>query len=70
MSSLKEQEETETIPVIFMTALSGIDDIVRGFEVGGVDYITKPFQQREVLARIHTHLTCNGSGQCFLNSMS
>ena len=54
---LKEQEETETIPVIFMTALSGIDDIVRGFEVGGVDYITKPFQQREVLARIHTHLT-------------
>lgn len=54
---LKEQEETEAIPVIFMTALSGVDDIVRGFEVGGVDYITKPFQQREVLARIHTHLT-------------
>lgn len=54
---LKEQKETENIPVIFMTALSGIDDIVHGFEVGGVDYITKPFQQKEVLARIHTHLT-------------
>lgn len=54
---LKELEATEAIPVIFMTALSGIDDIVRGFEIGGVDYITKPFQQREVLARIHTHLT-------------
>ncbi|GAK61161.1 response regulator receiver sensor signal transduction histidine kinase [Candidatus Vecturithrix granuli] len=54
---LKEQKETEDIPIIFMTALSGVDDIVRGFEVGGVDYITKPFQQKAVLARIHAHLT-------------
>lgn len=61
---LKEQKESEDIPVIFMTSLSGIDDIVRGFEVGGIDYITKPFQQKEVLARIHTHLTLRR--QCML----
>lgn len=54
---LKKNENTKDIPVIFMTALSRTEDIIRGFEVGGVDYITKPFQQEELLARIHTHLT-------------
>ena len=54
---LKKNEETQDIPVIFMTALSDTEDTVRGFEVGGVDYITKPFKREEVLARIHTHLT-------------
>ncbi|MAU12737.1 MAG: hypothetical protein CL607_23140 [Anaerolineaceae bacterium] len=54
---LKESESTRDIPVIFISALSRTDDIVEGFRVGGVDYITKPFQFEEVLARITTHLT-------------
>jgi formate hydrogenlyase transcriptional activator len=53
---LKEFSETKDIPIIFMTALSDIDDKVRGFKVGGVDYITKPIQKDEVLARINNHL--------------
>ena len=54
---LKQQESTREIPVIFMTALSDTADKVQGFEVGGVDYVTKPLQHEEVLARIETHLT-------------
>ncbi|OQY57325.1 MAG: hybrid sensor histidine kinase/response regulator [Candidatus Parabeggiatoa sp. nov. 2] len=54
---LKENEATRDIPVIFMTALSETVDKVKGFEVGAVDYITKPVQHEEVLARITTHLT-------------
>lgn len=53
---LKSDERTRNIPVIFMTALSEIQDKVAGFKLGAVDYITKPFQQEEVLARIHAHL--------------
>ena len=53
---LKSDPETEDIPVIFMTALSDTLEKVKGFEVGGVDYITKPFHQEEVLARVKTHL--------------
>jgi signal transduction histidine kinase len=54
---LKEQDATKDIPVIFMTALSETVDKVKGFQYGAVDYITKPFQQEEVLMRITTHLT-------------
>lgn len=54
---LKEGENTKEIPVIFMTALSDTVDKIRGFSVGGVDYITKPFQHEEVLARVNAHLT-------------
>ncbi|MBF0452631.1 MAG: hybrid sensor histidine kinase/response regulator [Candidatus Magnetomorum sp.] len=54
---LKEQDATKEIPVIFMTALSETVDKVKGFQYGAVDYITKPFQQEEVLMRITTHLT-------------
>ena len=53
---LKNTVETRDIPVIFMTALSGTEDKVRGFEVGAVDYVTKPIQPEEVLARINLHL--------------
>ncbi len=52
----KASDTTKEIPVIFMTALTSLEDKVKGFEVGGVDYITKPIQQEEVLARIATHL--------------
>ena len=54
---LKQQPALKDTPVIFMTALSDTQDKVKAFAAGGVDYITKPFQEDEVLARVHTHLT-------------
>jgi len=54
---LKLAPGSKDIPVIFMTALAETSDKVRGFEAGGVDYVTKPFRIEEVLARIGTHLT-------------
>ncbi len=54
---LKRSPETQEIPVIFMTARSQISDKLKGFEVGGVDYIIKPFEKEEVTARVHTQLT-------------
>jgi signal transduction histidine kinase len=48
--------DMQHIPIIFMTALSDVSDKVKGFELGAVDYITKPFQQAEVIARAQTHL--------------
>jgi chemotaxis protein methyltransferase CheR len=54
---LKKEAGIAEIPVIFMTALSDTTDKMRGFEVGAVDYVTKPFQHEEVLARVTTHLT-------------
>jgi diguanylate cyclase (GGDEF)-like protein/PAS domain S-box-containing protein len=53
---LKRIDSTRGIPVIFMTALSGVTDEVAGFAAGGVDYITKPFRIEELLARVRTHL--------------
>lgn len=55
--ALKANEKTKEIPVIFMSALSETFDKIKGFEVGGVDYIIKPFQMEEVLVRVKTHLT-------------
>ncbi|NPE28739.1 diguanylate cyclase [Methanococcoides sp. SA1] len=53
---IKINPDTCEIPVIFMTALDSVEDKVAGFEAGGVDFITKPFQQAEVLARVNTHV--------------
>ncbi|MDJ0887811.1 MAG: sigma 54-interacting transcriptional regulator [Desulfobacterales bacterium] len=53
---LKQEERTRDIPIIFVSALQNVEDRVRGFEAGGVDFIAKPFQAREVLARVRTHL--------------
>ncbi|MBN1564229.1 MAG: hybrid sensor histidine kinase/response regulator [Anaerolineae bacterium] len=53
---LKADPATRDIPVIFISALSETENIVRGFEIGGVDYITKPFQYREVVARVQNQL--------------
>jgi two-component system cell cycle sensor histidine kinase/response regulator CckA len=54
---LKANEESRDIPVIFTSALSESVDKVKGFEVGAADYVTKPFDIAEVIARINTHLT-------------
>ncbi len=56
-SKMKESEKTQSIPVIFLSALTDTSDKVKGFEAGGVDYITKPIQHEEVLARVAAHLT-------------
>jgi signal transduction histidine kinase len=53
---IKENELFKEIPVIFLTAKHDVDDKVRGFEVGGADYITKPFETAEVLARVQMQL--------------
>lgn len=53
---LKADEQTRNIPVIFISALHEVFDKVKAFQVGGVDYISKPFQVEEVLARVQTHL--------------
>jgi len=54
---LKTDECTRDIPIIFISALNEVFDKVKGFSIGAVDYITKPFQAKEVLARVETHLT-------------
>jgi len=56
-SRLKADERTRDVPVIFISALEESVDRVRAFEIGGVDFINKPFQAEEVLARVKTHLT-------------
>ena len=56
-SDLKSDPATFDIPVIFLSALGQTDDKVKGLELGAVDYITKPFQPEEVIARVNTHLT-------------
>ncbi len=53
---LKTHPALQDIPVIFMTALSNVEDKIKGFKMGAVDYITKPFRREEVLARVVTHL--------------
>ena len=53
---LKADPSTSLIPVIFMTALSELDDLLRGFDEGAVDYLVKPIRHQEVLARVGSHL--------------
>ncbi len=53
---IKEDPRLAEIPIIFVTAKVDIDSLTQGFEVGGVDYITKPFHAEELLARVRTHL--------------
>ncbi|MFA9388901.1 MAG: response regulator [Prolixibacteraceae bacterium] len=55
-SILKSQPKTKEIPIIFLTAKVDLDDIVKGFKVGGADYVTKPFKKEELLARIATQI--------------
>jgi DNA-binding response OmpR family regulator len=52
---LKQDERTRDIPIIFISSLHDAEDRVLGFDAGGVDFISKPFQEQEVLARVKTH---------------
>ncbi len=54
---LKENDRTRDIPVIFLTAKTEMEDIVKGFNAGSVDYVTKPFNSKELMARVKTHIT-------------
>ncbi len=54
---LKQDPQTVSVPVLFVSGLDDLDDQIHGFKVGGVDFITKPIRQEEVLARVATHLT-------------
>lgn len=67
--SLKASAEFQDIPVIFCSALNDMFNIVKAFDVGGVDYITKPFRRQEVLARIKTHITLRKKEHALRESM-
>jgi diguanylate cyclase (GGDEF)-like protein/PAS domain S-box-containing protein len=60
---LKAERRTSAIPVIFMTALADVADKVTAFAAGGVDYVSKPFQVEELLARVNTHLELRSAQQ-------
>jgi serine phosphatase RsbU (regulator of sigma subunit) len=53
---IKNNSKHEALPIIFLTARTDTDSIIQGFDVGAVDYITKPFNKKELLARVSTHL--------------
>lgn len=53
---LKQDVRKRHIPIIFLTAKTQTEDIVKGFEVGGVDYVSKPFNSAELLARVKAHV--------------
>jgi PAS domain S-box-containing protein len=53
---LKQEKRTKDIPIIFVSGLQEIEDKIHGFKAGGVDFISKPFQESEILARVETHL--------------
>ena len=55
VARIKSNQATKTIPVIFMTALADAESKIKGLSLGAVDYITKPFEQDEVIARVNIH---------------
>ena len=60
---LKGDARTRDIPIIFMSALDDTEDKLKAFTAGGIDYVTKPFQLEEVLARVETHLALREANQ-------
>jgi signal transduction histidine kinase len=63
---LKLSEKTQHVPIIFLSANTESDAIIKGFELGAVDYITKPFKAAEVLLRVKTHLELKFSKEIIL----
>ncbi|PCJ16146.1 MAG: hypothetical protein COB02_17055 [Candidatus Cloacimonadota bacterium] len=64
---LKENKKTKDIPVIFLTALAEVSDITKGFKLGAVDYVTKPFISEVLLARVITHLSISKDRKIIYN---
>ena len=64
--TLKAEKRTRDIPVIFLSALNEVEDKMKGFDVGAVDYITKPFHEKEVMVRVETHLKIHNLQQKLL----
>ena len=56
-AAIKANPDWQDIPIIFLTAKTETADLVKGFELGAVDYVSKPFNAHELMARVHTHLT-------------
>jgi DNA-binding NtrC family response regulator len=65
---LKADEQSRRVPIIFISAHSETEQKVKGFDAGGVDYITKPFQPEEVLARVRTQLRLREAEEALLNA--
>jgi formate hydrogenlyase transcriptional activator len=65
---LKRNPSTADVPVLFLTALSDTNEKVKGFEAGAVDYLTKPFQWEEVLARVRTHLRLRAAERALVDA--
>ncbi|MCB1190606.1 MAG: hybrid sensor histidine kinase/response regulator [Leptospiraceae bacterium] len=66
---LKENPKTLNVPIIFLTARSQTEDVIKGFEYGGVDYVVKPFNPIELLQRVNTHLKFKRSQEIIQNQM-
>jgi len=64
---LKENPNTKKIPVIFLTAKTEPESIIKGFEIGGQDYVTKPFNSNELLARVKTHIDLKNKTEILLS---
>ncbi len=62
---LKQDKRTQHVPIIFVSALDDVEARIKGFEAGGVDFISKPFQELEVLERVRTHLSLHRMQQHF-----
>jgi two-component system, sensor histidine kinase and response regulator len=67
---LRASERSQDVPVIFITALADTADKVRAFEAGGVDYVTKPFQVEEVLARVKAHVALRRAQEDLADSLA
>ncbi len=60
---LKSSPDTQDIPIIFLTAKTESEDIIKGFQIGAVDYVTKPFNAAELYSRVHTHMDLKRSNE-------
>ncbi|ETR70975.1 MAG: response regulator receiver protein [Candidatus Magnetoglobus multicellularis str. Araruama] len=67
---LKKNAKTLDIPIIFISAVTDIDSKVKGFEFGAVDYITKPFEKQEVLARVRIHLKLRYANEAIIKAQA
>jgi DNA-binding response OmpR family regulator len=67
---LKANKRTAVIPVIFVSALSNPQQIIKGFEAGGSDYVTKPFNKDEALARTRVHINMRQEKENYINTIA